>query len=370
MTDRIEFSDIVGRRIRLGSWEDLTVSTYQRLRDALSSASDAEVAGLADYFVEEANVCFSLYRQWLRDLRGYLSRKGLSVQEVAGIDDAVLATLTLPDDRPFDPFRHWDSVNENRRQLVRHAQRQEWNKALHALEAMKEVWRQTHDRDVDHTYGLMSAVQDRFGADGIAEMYQDLLLPLFAWRYSKFDIDNHPWDEGLETLMLVSCEAMRGHLTGPQRTGDFELTELEDRFVLSFDPCGSGGRTLRGDAIEGTPARMEEPYGWGVTTEPASFNHFRPGTCLYCAHCVILMEEMPIDRFGYPVRVVDPPRYGETEPDGSPQKCRWSMFKDPTQTPVEFYERVGRTKPSVFGSSNFEAGNLPDANALGLPGAG
>ena len=112
--------------------------------------------------------------------------------------------------------------------------------------------------------------------------------------------------------MLVACEAMRGHLVGPERTGDMELVELEDRFVLRFDPCGSGGRTLRGDSIEGTPPRMQPPYDWTVTEEPHTWNHNTPGVCLYCTHCIILMEEMPIDRFGYPVRVVDPPRLRRT----------------------------------------------------------
>ena len=64
--------------------------------------------------------------------------------------------------------------------------------------------------------------------------------------------------------MLVACEAMRGHLVGPERTGDFELIETDDRYILRFDPCGSGRRTVRGDSIEGTPPRMEPPYNWSV----------------------------------------------------------------------------------------------------------
>jgi hypothetical protein len=217
----------------------------------------------------------------------------------------------------------------------------------------------------------MSAVQERFGSQGIVGMYEKLLVPLFSWRYQKFDIDQHPWDEGLETLMLVACEAMRGHLVGPERTGDFELVEEDDRFVVRFDPCGSGQRTIRGDWIENTPARMEPPYNWQVTQEEASWNHYQKGICLYCAHCIILMEEMPIDRFGYPVRVVDPPIYPDTDRDANRrQQCQWTMYKDPTNTPEEVYVRVGRTKPTVFGSSNFEADDLPDAGSLGLPGMG
>jgi hypothetical protein len=149
-----------------------------------------------------------------------------------------------------------------------------------------------------------------------------------------------------------------------------ELIELEDRYILRFDPCGSGQRTIRGDWIEGTPARMEPPYNWTVTEEPATWTHGEKGVCLYCVHCIVLMEEMPMDRFGYPVRVVDPPLYPDTNKDPMVrQKCQWQMFKDPTTVPEEYYTRVGRTKPAQFGSKAQGAKELPVIN-VGMPGAG
>ena len=45
------------------------------------------------------------------------------------------------------------------------------------------------------------------------------------------------------------------------------------------------------------------------------------------------------------------------------------MFKDPTTVPEEYYTRVGRTKPTSFGSKAHGARELPVMNA-GLPGAG
>lgn len=368
---RIEFSEVLGRRVRLGNWQDQKISTYRKIQEAIRDARWDDAAELADYFTDEANVCFSLYRQWINDLRGFLRSEGMSEEELSVVDADVRSKLTLPDGREWNAHRHWDRYRSEQRALLAHLYRQETEAALDALATMKETWRQTHDRDVDHTYGLMSAIQERHGSEGIVAMYDRLLLPLFAWRYEKFDIDKHPWDEGLETLVQVACEAMRGHLVGPERTGDFELEETEDAFILRFDPCGSGQRTIRGDWIEETPARMEPPYNWGVSQEEASWNHFTKGICLYCAHCIILMEEMPMDRFGYPVRVVDPPIYPDTDRDPSiRQQCQWTMYKDPTAVPEEVYVRVGRTKPDVFGSSNFEAGDMPDAGALGLPGLG
>ena len=107
------------------------------------------------------------------------------------------------------------------------------------------------------------------------------------------------------------------------------------------------------------------PLQLGVTQKEASWNHYQKGICLYCVHCIILMEEMPIDRFGYPVRTVDPPVYPDTDRDPDKRRqCQWEMFKDPTQVPEEYYTRVGRKKPKVFGSSHFEALPLPDAGGL------
>jgi hypothetical protein len=239
------------------------------------------------------------------------------------------------------------------------------------MDEAKEVWRQTHDRDVDHTYGLMAAVKTRLGEDHIRPMYDVVLLPLFAWRYEKFDIDKHPWDEALETLLYVAIEAMRGHLVGPERTGDMELVETEDRYILRFDPCGSGQRTVRGDWVEGTPPRMEAPYGWPVSEEPQDWNHGTPGVCLYCAHCIVLMELMPMDRFGYPVRVVDPPVYPDTDRDpgaapalpvadvqGSDRRARRVLRARRPHEARRLRLRAHDAEP------------LPDAGSFGMPGVG
>jgi hypothetical protein len=367
---QIAFHEALGRRVRLGSWEDQKVSTYRMIGEALRAGSWNDAARLSSYFVDEANVCFTLYRQWVSDLSGFLRDHGLPAAEVERVNAEIVAKLTLPDGSSWQPRRRWDAFLTQVEELIGHCHREEADAALAKLDEAKETWRQVHDRDVDHVYGLMHEVKARLGEDAIRTMYDRVLLPLFVWRYEKFDIDKHPWDEALETLMLVACEAMRGHLVGPERTGDFELIEEEDRFILRFDPCGSGQRTIRGDWIEGTPARMEPPYNWSVTEEPHTWNHNEPGVCLYCVHCIILMEEMPIDRFGYPVRVIDPPRYPDTDRDPARrQKCQWQMFKDPTAVPEEYYARVGRTKPRSFGSRATGAGALPDVTA-GLPGAG
>ena len=120
------------------------------------------------------------------------------------------------------------------------------------------------------------------------------------------------------------------------------LTEEADRWVFRFDPCGSGGRTLRPDANADGTARAGPPFGFGVTTAQHDWAWRTEGVCLYCVHCCQLQDRVPIARLGYPVRVVEPPVWGTAEPRGY---CTWSVYKDPQLIPSEAYRRVGAAKP-------------------------
>ncbi|MEO6829130.1 MAG: hypothetical protein ABI164_04920, partial [Acidobacteriaceae bacterium] len=241
--------------------------------------------------------------------------------------------------------RLWAEFLAEVQKFVKHCYKEESKIALEVLDSLKESWRRIHDRDVDHCYGLMNEVAVRLGEHRLRDMYDSLLLPLFARRYDRFDIDKYPWDDVVDTLLYLVFESQRGHLSGPGRQGDMEFFEEDDRYVVKFDPIGSGQRTLLGDVIEGTPSRMKPPYNWGVLKKAYDWAWKKEGICYYCAHCCVLMEQMPIDRFGYPIRVVDYPNY-----DNAQDKCAWYVYKDPTKVPEMYYERVGRKKPKVFGS--------------------
>ena len=102
----------------------------------------------------------------------------------------------------------------------------------------------------------------------------------------------------------------------PGRLGDIEIVEEPGRIVFRFSPCGTGGRTFvdgwngPGAGDGGTGARrspMDDPDRFGVTTRPHDWSWGKAGVCLYCVHCCQLQERIPIRRFGYPLRVVDPP---------------------------------------------------------------
>ena len=165
-----------------------------------------------------------------------------------------------------------------------------------------------------------------------------------------YDTRIHDYSETIERNLYFSLEAMRAHLSGPGRRGDLELEEHPDRWEIRFDPCGSGGAQTRGDEIEETPPRPERPYEFGVTQTEYDWAWNKKGVCYYCVHCCFALELLPEERWGHPVRVVDPPLYPEDTKTATPKKCQWTIYKTLEAIPPEVYERVGRTKPGSIGT--------------------
>ena len=345
-TGVLRYSALLGRRIRNdASWDDAAVSTYVRARDAIGAGAFDEAAEYVDFFVDEAAVIFGVFRGLIPDAISFLARRGLEREELRDLNRALLALLPLPDGRPFVARRQWAEFQAQVRTCLAACGERDAGAALDHLAMLKESWRQIQDRDVDHLYGLLNEAVIRWGEAVVGEFWDAIIGPLFASRYEKFDVGRHPWSESLWTNVYLAFEAMRGHLVGPDRDGSMEFEEDEQRYTWRFDPCGSGGRALRGDAIEGSPPRMESPFEYGVTTEEHDFAWNRRGVCHYCVNCCVVMQLMPIDRFGYPVRVVEPP----TWPDRRDAKCTWHVYKDPADVPDRFYHDVGRTKPARVG---------------------
>jgi hypothetical protein len=106
-------------------------------------------------------VCFAIYRQWIPDLNAFLAEQGVPRPEIDTVNAEIVAKLALPDGRPWDPFRQWHDVVTQLEELVALVHREQGRAALAKLEELKETWRRCHDRDVDHTYGLMSAIVRR-----------------------------------------------------------------------------------------------------------------------------------------------------------------------------------------------------------------
>jgi hypothetical protein len=147
-------------------------------------------------------------------------------------------------------------------------------------------------------------------------------------RYERWDRMT-PWEK-----VALTVEGMRGHLSGASRKGDVSVREEHDRFVIAFDPCGTGGVLRRGD-----PETGRAPYPTdGMNRTPHEWTWGKTGVHWYCSHCAIAMEWLPGRKRGHPLRPLD-----HTLDHHAP--CVWYVYKDETKTRDYHYPRTGLVKP-------------------------
>jgi hypothetical protein len=356
---QLTWSETLGKRIRVGDWTAQQVPTLDEARAALAEAGDdfglkagrREVAAqLVDYFMEEAKVVYVIYDVWTKGFLEWLATKGVGDEERQAEIDRLKTLLAFPDGTPLDPQARWEALGAFAGRLGNRIRSYDITvaEADRDLTTLAESWRQLHDRGADLMAGLLAVVARRFGEAALEECFRYVMEPYIQERYTPFDVRVVPYEDTIERNLYISFEAMRAHLCGPRREGTFDLEEHDDRWVIAFDPCGSGGRSMRGDTVEGTGSRVLEPYEFGVTQEKHDWAWNKEGICYYCAHCCLVLEKLPVERWGHPVRVVDPPVWGgSADADTTQRKCRWTVYKSLEAIPEERYRRIGHEKPQL-----------------------
>ena len=299
----LTWSDGLRKRVRTGSWQDQAVSTTRKIHEAIEAGEWELAAQLIDYWMEEAKVVYVIYQVWDEGFAGYLRGKGLADEEIEAEITRLRTLLAFPDGAPFETTPRWEALGVAAGLLANRLRCYETTAedAISSMGELQEGWRQLHDRGADFQSGILTFIARRFGEAAIQEAYATVLEPYLQERYKPFDVRERPYEETLDRNLYLSFEAMRGHLVGPDRTGDMEVDEHDDRYVISFDPCGSGGRGQRGDAIEGTGSRAEPPYDFGVTQERHDWAWNEQGVCYYCAHCCFALEYWPAKQWGHPL---------------------------------------------------------------------
>jgi hypothetical protein len=208
--------------------------------------------------------------------------------------------------------------------------------ALELVDYLAHEGKGLHDLYCDWTYADLDYVAKQYGEDEARNLLHNartVLNKVFYGRIGKMTVR--------ETVEFFA-EAMRAHRTGPGELGDFVLREEEDRYVMEFDPCGSGGRMRRVGEIDGTPPRTGPPLNLGKTQQAYDWTWGRAGVPYYCVHCSLWHEVMAIEAIGYPVKITE---YSE-DPN---VPCVWIFYKDPDLIPERYFTRVGKTKdPSKF----------------------
>ena len=181
-----------------------------------------------------------------------------------------------------------------------------------------------HDVYTDWVYGLLTYIAKTFGEEEVNKALRS--IPMI-----------NPLDERRgatvtpEEVMQRLAEAMRAHCARP---GEIKISEEEDRYVLSANPCGSGGKMLR-------TGRTKPPYNFGVTQEPYPWSWSKVGVPYYCAHCALWTGIMAIEKQGYPVRVTE-------FPDNPEDSCRMIIYKKPALIPEKYFAELGMKRLSFY----------------------
>ena len=186
-----------------------------------------------------------------------------------------------------------------------------------------------HDIHADWSWALLSVCAREWGEEVLDEVLRVTEEPWVTRRYAAIA------DMSAEESLQLTIEGMRGHFTGPGRAGHIFVTEEADRYVMSFDACGSGGRMRRGDVLVGSGSRLDAPYCFLNAVEAHDWTWNRKNVCAYCGHCAMVNQILPIENLGHPMRMVE-------YPEDAQDPCRWIIYKDPATYPHEAFARVGK----------------------------
>jgi hypothetical protein len=329
VSDHIRFSDTLGREIR--SADDvraLGITTEKLAREALTAGDLAAAARWTTYYAQEPRWILAFYRPWIENLLAVGRREVPSFeQHVARLTAVIGVEPPLPDAASVGAAEEETAV------AAAAAGDEEAFDA--AIADLKRVQWKVHDDQGDWLWGLFTALHEELGEHRMErEVFREPVAPIAAERFAA--LASLTQYEKFE----FSIDLMRGHFCGPSDDAHIDVVETDDRWVMSFDPCGSGGRMRRGDPIRDQSPRTDPPFNFARAERAHPWTWGKENVCLYCAHCSFVNEILPIERTGIPLRVTD---YPETPGD----QCRWTVYKDATAIPEEAYRRVGKSKPTA-----------------------
>ena len=175
-----------------------------------------------------------------------------------------------------------------------------------------------HDLYLEIIEALQGALANIFGEESL---YQALR---YTAEKKKF------WFEKMiklpsEELARQSAELVKMH------PGQYRVTEDEEKFTFTMDPCGSGGRLWRRQ----TQGGLGKEIYFTKNGHPQNLN--QEGLPAYCAHCPVWNSLMPIEWFGFPLWVYKLPK-------SSSEPCKIHIFKNPEKIPQEYFNLLGKSK--------------------------
>ena len=315
---KLEYNEKVGRYLRLDDIETLGISTYTMLEQLMDQGDQNQALSLSDYYHKELRIMHDILMTWAQDIIRFM------VGRDTGADNEVAQTISTSICKAWRDFEFGIApLNTLKIQI----QANHKGEAKTALERLWLEFKIPHDvlvAWINEMLGYLAEKTEEQVLNSVLETHQSI----WGDRYESWD-KMIPWEK-----VALTVEGMRGHLSGAGRKGDVKVAEEHDRFIMTFDPCGTGGVMRRGD-----PETGRGPYSTdGMNKEPHEWTWGKTGVHWYCSHCAIAMEWLPGRRRGHPLRPLDHTLDHE-------EPCIWYVYKDETQTREYHYPRTGLIKP-------------------------
>ncbi|GAB4550249.1 MAG: hypothetical protein OHK0023_15870 [Anaerolineae bacterium] len=325
MTLNFAHSIPIGRTLRLDSIETIGISSQTLAEEAIRAGRDDEARTLIAYFLGEMQIMHKIMTTWLQDILRYMIEKSGAQQ---GMDTSISAAV----------LRVWNAVPLGiapRDRCLEALSAGKRDEAIDWLDKMRLEFKNPHDVIVAWVQDMLSYCAATWGEESVLETILHTHQSIWGDRYAAWD-QMTPWEK-----VALTVEGMRGgHFSGARRRGDVQVSEETDRFVISFDPCGSGGVLRRGDPETGRGPHPITEHG--TNREAHLWTWQKTGVHWYCSHCAIAMEWLPGRKRGHPLRPLD-----HTLDHDAP--CVWYVYKDEKQTRAYHYPRTGLIKPEDIG---------------------
>jgi hypothetical protein len=318
---RLTHSETIGRVLRLDDIETIGISSQTLAEEAIAEGNTLLALSLVRYYHTEMRIMHNIMRTWIQDTVRYIVLK-------SGTEDHAATRAATGVMYTFDTYPFGEAERD---QCISLLEQGNADQALYWLERMRLAFLNVHDVLVVWMQNLLSFIASEYQEPAVLETILHTHQDIWGDRYAAWD-QMTPWEK-----VALTVEGMRGgHFSGMQRRGDVIVEDQGDRFMVAFDPCGSGGVMRRGDPETGRQPVSIQPHG--VNQEAHLWTWGKTGVHWYCSHCAIAMEWLPGQKRGYLLRPLD-----HTLDHHAP--CPWYIYKEDRLIRDYHYPRTGQVKP-------------------------
>lgn len=186
--------------------------------------------------------------------------------------------------------------------------------AKELLDRKRTQYLTIHETYVEILAMLFGMIDDAFGDEAVED----------AHRYWGEQIKK--WYEKRESMSAEEQVRYCAFMFNEHLSEKITIDEDEEKYIVTLDGCGSGGRLLRKGLYRESPRALKKISRAQVMT---GGNAHYP---IYCTHCQILFGALPMDKYGNPLWVIDAPKKPE-------DPCTILIYKDRSKIPEEYRRR-------------------------------